>query len=64
VLDCVGKSAVNMTLESLTLDGRWILYGLLSGNKVDNFNLGILLGKRIQLISTTLREGPMNINAS
>jgi tumor protein p53-inducible protein 3 len=42
-------------LDALGLEGRWILYGLMSGNKVENFNLALLLGKRIELISTTLR---------
>ena len=37
------------------VDCQWILYGLLGGNIVENLNLGILLSKRISIISTTLR---------
>jgi hypothetical protein len=38
----------------LDIDGKWILFGLLSGYKVD-MNLALLLAKRIHLISTTLK---------
>ena len=54
VLDCVGASNVPKTLKLLGKDGRWVLYGLLSGGKID-MNLGDLLMKRIKLISTTLK---------
>jgi len=54
VLDCVGAANVDSTLELLSIDGKWVLFGLLSGAKVD-MNLGALLGKRINLISTTLK---------
>lgn len=54
VLDCVGSSNVNQTLKLLAIDGKWVLFGLLSGGKAD-LNLGSLLGKRINLISTTLK---------
>jgi len=37
------------------MDARWILYGLLSGAEVQNFNLGPLLRKRVSIISSTLR---------
>ena len=55
VLDCVGSSNVESTIKLLDVDGRWILYGLLSGGKAD-INLGLLLAKRINLISTTLKS--------
>lgn len=38
------------------MDGRWIFYGLLSGTIAKDFNMGMLLRKRIELISTTLRN--------
>jgi tumor protein p53-inducible protein 3 len=40
----------------LAIEGRWILYGLLSGNVVKEFNMGMILWKRIELIGTTLRS--------
>ena len=37
-------------------DGRWVLYGLLSGAVIDNFDLRRLFAKRGNLICTTLRS--------
>ena len=54
VLDCVGPSNVDSTLELLDLDGKWILFGLLSGAKA-KFNMAAALVKRISIISTTLK---------
>jgi tumor protein p53-inducible protein 3 len=54
VLDCVGPSNVKSTLRLLGVDGRWVLYGLLSGAKTE-INFGEIIGKRIKLISTTLK---------
>ena len=54
VLDCVGPANVDSTLELLGLDAKWVLFGLLSGAKT-NLNMAFLLGKRIELISTTLK---------
>lgn len=54
VLDCVGAGNVPHTTKLLGRDGRWVLYGLLSGGKVE-MNLAELLGKRIKLITTTLK---------
>jgi NADPH:quinone reductase-like Zn-dependent oxidoreductase len=31
LLDCVGVSNLERTINLLEIDGRWILYGLLSG---------------------------------
>ncbi len=36
------------------MDGRWVLYGLLSGPKTQ-INLATLLAKRIQLLSSSLK---------
>ena len=41
-------------MELLDIDGKWVLFGLLSGSKT-NLNLASLLAKRIVLISTTLK---------
>jgi tumor protein p53-inducible protein 3 len=54
VLDCVGSDNYESTIELLDIDGKWILFGLLSGFKT-NLNLASLLAKRITLISTTLK---------
>ena len=54
VLDCVGPSNSDSTLQLLGMDGKWILYGLLSGAK-SNLNMAMALVKRIHMISTTLK---------
>lgn len=56
VLDPVGASNVEQNIESLGVDGRWVLYGTMGGIGVSNDKfLGLLLRKRIQLLPTTLR---------
>ena len=54
VLDCVGPSNADSTLDLLDVDGKWILFGLLSGAKA-KINLAVALFKRINIISTTLK---------
>lgn len=41
-MDCIGGSFLNESISSLKQDGKWILFGLMGGNKV-NMNLGLLL---------------------
>ena len=54
MLDCVGPGNAESTTELLGMEGKWVLFGLLSGAKTE-FNFGPLLMKRINLISTTLK---------
>lgn len=58
VLDPVGSDYVNENLEVLGMDGRWVLYGLLSGPSLpsDCNLLSKLLSKRISLLSSTIRN--------
>ncbi|KAL4460867.1 hypothetical protein ABPG74_016339 [Tetrahymena malaccensis] len=56
VLDCIGASNVDLTLSVLNYDARWVLYGLMGGAKVPNFNLASLVTKRASLICSTLRS--------
>jgi len=56
VLDCVGADTFRENARSLRVDGKWVLYGLLSGAKSNDINLAALLLRRIQLITTTLRS--------
>jgi NADPH:quinone reductase-like Zn-dependent oxidoreductase len=55
LLDCVGPSNANLSLKICGLDSEWILYGLLSGAKVNDFNMAHLVSKRINLKGSTLR---------
>ncbi len=55
VLDPVGASYAQSNLQLLAVDGRWVLIGLMGGREVQ-FDLGMLLVKRVQLLGSTLRN--------
>jgi len=55
ILDPVGASYWNLNIQSLAIDGQWVLYGLLGGAKIDGNLFGQLLGKRGKLMASTLR---------
>ena len=54
VLDLVGAAYLQENLESLAIKGRLILVGLTSGRTAE-FNLGMVLQKRLSIIGTVLR---------
>ncbi|WP_205342441.1 NAD(P)H-quinone oxidoreductase [Denitrificimonas caeni] len=55
ILDPVGASYAAQNLKMLALDGRWVNIGLMGGRRAE-LDLAQLLGKRIQLIGSTLRS--------
>lgn len=55
ILDPVGASYAAHNLKMLAQDGRWVIIGLMGGRKAE-LDLALLLGKRIQLIGSTLRS--------
>ncbi len=55
ILDPVGASYAAQNLKMLRLDGRWVNIGLMGGRRAE-LDLAQLLGKRIQLIGSTLRS--------
>ncbi|TBV05450.1 NAD(P)H-quinone oxidoreductase [Phytopseudomonas dryadis] len=55
ILDPVGASYAALNLKLLARDGRWVNIGLMGGRKAE-LDLALLLGKRIQLIGSTLRN--------
>ena len=57
VLDFVGGSYWESHMKCIATDGRLVLLGLLGGAVTDTpLNMGILLRKRISIISSTLRS--------
>lgn len=54
ILDFIGASYWEKNLESIAIDGRWVLIGTLGGYELSNFNILSLLQKRIQLTGTLL----------
>lgn len=56
ILDCVGGSYWEKNLNCLATDGRWIIYGLLSGGEVHGDLLARLLSKRASIHTSLLRS--------
>lgn len=54
ILDPVGASYAVQNLKMMAVDGRWVNIGLMGGRRVE-LDLAQLLGKRVQLIGSTLR---------
>lgn len=54
ILDFIGASYWRKNLNSINVDGRWVLIGVLGGNEVDKVNLMELMYKRIHLKGTLL----------
>jgi len=57
VLDSIGAPYLERNLASLRVGGRLVLIGLMGGAKVE-ISLAALLGRRLQVIGSTLRARP------
>lgn len=55
ILDCVGGSNWERNANSLAVDGRWVLYGLLGGGHIEGDLFKKLLSKRASLLTSLLR---------
>lgn len=55
ILDPVGASYAEYNLNLIARDGRWVCIGLMGGSKAP-LDMALLLGKRIQLTGSTLRN--------
>ncbi|MCY1439313.1 putative NAD(P)H quinone oxidoreductase, PIG3 family [compost metagenome] len=55
ILDPVGGNYASLNLALAATDGRWVNIGLMGGRKAE-LDLALLLGKRVQLIGSTLRS--------
>ena len=60
VLDFIAAPYFEKNIGVLRTDGRMVMLALLGGTHVENFNLGNLLKKRLQVISSTLRSRSLN----
>lgn len=54
ILDFIGASYWDKNYASISVEGRWVLIGLLGGNMLHDLNLMDLMKKRIQLTGTLL----------
>nr|WP_284677012.1 zinc-binding dehydrogenase [Pseudomonas sp. AKS31] len=55
ILDPVGGNYSALNLKLMALDGRWVLIGLMGGREAQ-LDLAQVLGKRVQLLGSTLRS--------
>ncbi|WP_341959498.1 NAD(P)H-quinone oxidoreductase [Pseudomonas sp. RC10] len=55
ILDPVGANYAALNLKVLGTDGRLVLIGLMGGRKAE-LDLALILGKRIQILGSTLRS--------
>ncbi|WP_053220095.1 NAD(P)H-quinone oxidoreductase [Virgibacillus senegalensis] len=58
ILDFIGASYYRKNLNSIKVDGRWILIGVLGGTQLENVNLMELMNKRVHLKATLLTPRP------
>ena len=56
ILDHTGKSEFNSNIDLLSNDGTLLIYGLMSGYKIENFDLSAILRKRLNIQCSTLRN--------
>ena len=63
VLDPVGQLHAQHNADLLAPDGRWVLFGLMSGGTVEHFRLEPILYKRLHLVASTLRARPYEYKA-
>ena len=56
IVDFIGAAYWHKNIKSLAMDGRMVNLGLLGGGKVENFHLGHLLRKRLNITASTLRN--------
>ncbi len=54
ILDLVGASYFDKNLKAINTDGRWIMISTIGGKSVPQFNIGDLMGKRVQIKATGL----------
>ena len=58
ILDPVGGAYLDRNINALRRFGRLVSIGLLSGSKAE-LNMGLVLGKRLRIIGSTLRTRPV-----
>lgn len=55
ILDPVGGNYAELNLQVAAQDARWVLIGVMGGREA-KVDMGLMLGKRVQLIGSTLRS--------
>lgn len=60
IIDTLGPAKFAEHLELLNLDGRLVMLAMLSGSRVPESDLRVLLQKRLTITGTTLRNRPLS----
>jgi len=56
IMDPILGSFFKNNIDCLAYDSRWVIYGSLGGLNIQNVNMGRLLNKRANILSSTLRN--------
>jgi len=64
ILDHVGASYLPRDLDALSIDGRIVIIGGMGGERTAPIDVTALLGKRAQIIGSTLRARPVEEKAA
>ena len=56
ILDFIGADYWQKNMDSLAVDGRWVLIGSMGGVKIKDVSLADILKKRVTIVGTTLRS--------
>ncbi len=63
ILDVVGAPYWDRNLASLATKGRMVIVGTMGGGRVEQMNIGALMGKRLRVHGTVLRSRPLEEKA-
>ncbi|HEX7833080.1 MAG TPA: NAD(P)H-quinone oxidoreductase, partial [Thermoanaerobaculia bacterium] len=64
ILDHIGARYLARDLEALAIDGRIVIIGSMGGERMTELDIGKILGKRAQIIGSTLRNRTSDEKAS
>lgn len=56
IVDFIGGHYFSENINCMQMDGRLVQLAAMGGTKISNFNLGLLLRKRLKIIGSTLRN--------
>ena len=59
IMDFIGAPYLIDNLNSLAIDGKLIVIGTMGGANANDFPMGLLLGRRLQILGTALRSRPL-----
>ena len=63
VIDIMGASYLGRNLDAVATDGRIVVLGMMGGTHAD-IDLGVMMRRRVSLISTALRARPADQKAA